>query len=799
MSQLLQSLEQAYTHHRAGQYQDAENLYRQVLQQDPNQPDALHMMGVLAYQLGQATQAIQLIQQALQFAPNHPEPWMNLGNAYQTAGQLDEAIEAYQKALKLSKENLNVLVNLAEAQYKKEAYEAAAGSLQKALRMNRNHPEALNSLGNVLKAQGNIDEAIRRYEKALAANPQYAQPHYNLGLIYHDAEELDQAVNQYQQALTLSPQFADAHAMLAKALKEQGQYEIAQIHYETALKLAPENPIIHSNYGNLLMKTNRIEEAVQHFETAIQLQPDFADAHHNLATVFHQRQDYEHEQTYYEKALALDPSLKKTRLQLANLLRDQGHLDQAAPHYQQLADQEPGNLLWQMRMEQLIPWIFETSASLEQTAEKLMQVVNQYTRQEMTISLPDILVSDCTPPPQLPYLGGDDKSLKEKYGQFFQKLLSQLTVPLDMDFSQWPERQKPLAGFFVTENHEKAFCYLLAIMIPRFQRIKPCLIMSAVSQQRVLELLPDFPADFLILPPNIDKAIQSVRKYQLDAVFYLEVGTDPLNYILPFYRMAPVQVTSWGYPVTTGIPNLDYFISSELIEPMEGETHYSEQLVRLKTLPIFLKKPKTPTASFSKQTFGFSDTQHLYGCPHELLKLQPAFDEFLAGILRQDPNGLVVLVKSPYEGRNQQLQARFQQAMPDVADRIRLLDRIPHDQFIGLLSVCDVLLDPINFGGGVTTYEALAIGTPIITLPGQYMRGRVTYGCYQKMGILDAVVDSRDAYIERAVELGMDSDIRQALKEKILGRHSVLYEDTTAVTDLETFLVDAVDQVHKNR
>jgi predicted O-linked N-acetylglucosamine transferase (SPINDLY family) len=121
-----------------------------------------------------------------------------------------------------------------------------------------------------------------------------------------------------------------------------------------------------------------------------------------------------------------------------------------------------------------------------------------------------------------------------------------------------------------------------------------------------------------------------------------------------------------------------------------------------------------------------------------------------------------------------------------------------HD-FLQLLTVADVLLDPIHFGGGNTTFEALAFGTPIVTWPGEFMRGRVTYACYRKLGVLDCVAADWDDYVKIAVRLATDHAWREDVRSRILASNHVLFENAGAVCELEEFFIEAVQEAHRLR
>jgi predicted O-linked N-acetylglucosamine transferase (SPINDLY family) len=182
---------------------------------------------------------------------------------------------------------------------------------------------------------------------------------------------------------------------------------------------------------------------------------------------------------------------------------------------------------------------------------------------------------------------------------------------------------------------------------------------------------------------------------------------------------------------------------------------------------------------------------HLYLCPQSLFKIHPEFDHVLAGILRADPKGHIVILGGSRLAWVKQLGMRWQGSMPDVAERVLFVARQHQDQFMHLLAVCDVMLDPLHFGGGNTSLEAFASGTPIVTLAGKFMRSRVTYAYYQQMGVLDLVAADAEEYVRIAVRLCTDGEWQRNVCARIAGACHRLYENAEFVRDLEQFLRDA--------
>jgi predicted O-linked N-acetylglucosamine transferase (SPINDLY family) len=166
----------------------------------------------------------------------------------------------------------------------------------------------------------------------------------------------------------------------------------------------------------------------------------------------------------------------------------------------------------------------------------------------------------------------------------------------------------------------------------------------------------------------------------------------------------------------------------------------------------------------------------------------------LADVLRADPGGVLVLIEGRVATWTALLRERFARTMPDVIDRIKWLPALPREAFLQLLAAADVILDPLAFGGGNTSYEALAMGTPVVTLPGELLRTRITQALYAKAGYGELVAESDEEYVAKAIRLATDPHYRAAAVDSIAEACAVLYEDEAEVRDLEAFLGDAVGE-----
>jgi tetratricopeptide (TPR) repeat protein len=224
-------LRAAMEHHQAGRLPQAEALYRQILQAAPNNPDALHLLGLIAHQAGKIEIAVDLISRAIRINPSGPM-YYNLGVALQARGEMDAAVESYRKALALMPDYAEAHSNLGTALQAQGKYDAAAEHLRQALLLRPKDAGAHSNLGVVQQAQGHLDAALESFHRALAIKPDYAEAHNNLGMTQQAQGHLDAALESFHRALAIKPDYAEAHNNLSLMLLLRGALHEGWREYE---------------------------------------------------------------------------------------------------------------------------------------------------------------------------------------------------------------------------------------------------------------------------------------------------------------------------------------------------------------------------------------------------------------------------------------------------------------------------------------------------------------------------------------------------------------------------------------
>ncbi|MDX1484314.1 MAG: tetratricopeptide repeat protein [Alphaproteobacteria bacterium] len=278
----------ALAHHQGGRLAEAKRCYEEILADTPNEPNALHLLGVIALQEGSAETSEGLIRQAIAINPKIPEPFNNLGNVLKELGRLDEAEAAFREAIRLKPD----------------------------------YPEAYNNLGNALRDQGKSGESIAAYGKSLELDASVAEVHNNLAGALYDLGRLGEAEAEYRKALDIKPDYLSAQRNLAVTLKDQGKVTEAINLFREVLKAAPESADVYGDLGNALRSLGRLREAKEAYNKVLELKPDSVLAHNSLGITLKSQGRISEAYSAYRRALELDPKFFKAH---SNLVFDMNY------------------------------------------------------------------------------------------------------------------------------------------------------------------------------------------------------------------------------------------------------------------------------------------------------------------------------------------------------------------------------------------------------------------------------------------------------------------------------------------
>jgi protein O-GlcNAc transferase len=672
---------------------------------------------------------------------------------------------------------------------------------------NQYHAIASSNLGSIFEQQGLLEAAQESYQQALNLNPDYAEAYYNLGNVLKKQNLLEASVESYQRALQFQPNYAQAHNNLGNVFQQQGLLDAALKSYQQALRIKPEYAQAYDNLGNVFLQKGKLEEAVESFLAALKIKPNSTSAHHNLGNALKLQGKLDAAVKSYEQAIIFNANYTEAYQNLGNTLYEQGNLESAIESYHQTLRLKPnfapakfGIVIGQL------PIIYSSLTEINhqrnnyhQHLLSLAQSYKQASPQEQKIAADAV---GSLQPFYLAYQGLNDRNLQQIYGEMITGLMasrypqwSQI-IPLPKlqvkekirigfvsrffyNHSNW---KIPIQGWVenLSRNEFELFGYHTDIK-------------RDAETVKAAEVFDKFTQGSL----RIEEWCELIQKDKLHILIFPEFGMDPMTVKLGCLRLAPIQMTSWGHPNTSGLPTIDYYLSSDLMEPENAQEYYTEKLVRLPNLSIYYTPLNIHKQAISKEEIGIADNEIMFWCCQALFKYLPQHDDVFPRIASYLGNSKFVFIKHD-KGQyvtdifEQRLKRAFGEFGLNYQDYCVFLPHMNSSRFAGITASADVFLDTIGWSGCNSTLEALAHNIPVVTLPGDLMRGRHTMAMLKMMGIEKTIAATKDEYVQIAVRLGQDAEYCQKIKQQIAENKYKLYSDLKPVKALSDFLKTVV-------
>jgi protein O-GlcNAc transferase len=461
----------------------------------------------------------------------------------------------------------------------------------------------------------------------------------------------------------------------------------------------------------------------------------------------------------------------------------------------------PDELIFRLREALLLPVFYDSPQQIEYYRNRFTEGLHRLIREVQLKSPLDrqraLEAIGKSSNKYLPYQGQNDRELQTLYGGWVHKIMAanfpQLAQPVPMPALNGKIRTGYLSSQsarFIGTSAEKLFGgWIRELDREQFEVLAYHADRSADdSAENVLR----WNVPFRQLSGDVAEITQAIRADRPHVIVYLDFGIHPRMIQLAALRLAPIQCVAWDSPLTSGLPTMDYFLSSELMEPEDARHHYSEELVPLPGVGVNFPKPVIPKVILTKkrQDFGLRENAIVYLSCQSVFKYLPEQDVVVAEIAKRVPNAQFVflvtneVVETDFKKR---MARAFAVAGLDVNDYCVWLSEMDQLAFWNLNLIGDVALDPPGWSGGVTTFEAVACGLPVVTLPGRLMRARHSYAILTQLGVTETIALDATEYVDIAARLGLDRQWRQSVIDRMAAGYSLLYSDTECVRELENF------------
>jgi len=725
-------MERATLLHRSGKLEDARRLYKEILQGAPDFAEAWHRLGLIAQAAGKLEEAADFMRKSIQLDGKQPLYFFGLGQVMQDMHEPGEAESLFRQALVL----------------------------------NPDMAPAYNHLGLVLQGGQRMEEALHCFREAVRSNPGYARAFNNLGNLLKARGESQEAIACFREAIRLSPDYRLALINLGKALQESGDMAGAEESYSQATRLDPDDFETFSSLGWAQFALNKMAGAEQAFRRALALKPDTVALLNGLGYA----------------------------------LRIQGRIDECIEVYRRASELDADNLRGLLVECLALPPVYSDRADVSAWRQKYIEGLARLRGEAGRFKhLPAVqaLTQLQWVNFLLAYQGQDDRQLQSEYAGFVADVLSgvvpEFFEPIPRDGNVAKRRLK--VGFLSSFLRECTVGSYFKSWITSLDRERFEIFVYYTGHWRdALTREMEASAEHYVKLVNVSAAeiARRVKSDGLDVLIYPELGMDVTAYMLGALRLAPVQCTAWGHPVTTGHKNIDYYLSCASMEPENAVEHYTEPLILLSGIGTYYARPSSlPHAD--RQRFNLPAERHLYICPQSMHKIHPDNDEIFLDILEQDQMATLVFFQDMCATVMQAFMARLQRGLATrnlaVLKRVIFLPRMNHDAYLQVNRSCDVMLDTLYWSGGNTSLDALACALPMVTLPGDFMRGRQSYAMLKAMGLDELIARDKTDYVAIALRLGTDAAWRKEIQQRIAQNTGKVFENNLPVKELEQFLL----------
>ncbi len=669
------------------------------------------------------------------FKQGDAESLKELGNARKAAGDLEGAAEIYRRSLALQPDYLPCLYNLGLVLHELKRVEEAERCFRRVVELDPRDADALMHLGALLDGRSRFEEAEEVHRAVVELRPENAQLHYRLAFARKQIGRIHEAAASYRRALELQPDLAQAHNDLANILQDEGRLDEAIAHYREAVRFAPFSPAAHNNLGSALVRKHALHDAAACLRRAIELQPDFADAHFNLGNLHSILGERDRALGCFDRAHSLHPH---------------------HPAYS-------GYLL--SEMQQVCDW-----SRFDELADRQRRSV--FEDRTLPIS-PFSLLS-------IPSSRAEQLRCARNYAAWQIQVARRGREPAKFRFDRGA-RAKLRIGYLSGDFHEHATAHLMAELFELHDRTRFDIVAysygpddrSAMRQrlQRAFDRFVD------AAPLSNADAAATIHADGIDILVDLKGYTQHARPEVVALRPAPIQVSFIGYPGTMGADFIDYLIADRVVAPPDHARDYSEKLVYMPGSYQVNDRKRPAGATPARPSLGLPEKAFVFCCFNQAYKILPAMFDVWMRLLERVPESVLWLLESnAWAAQNLRREATARHVDPA---RLLFAPVLPHAEHLARMSAANLFLDTLPYNAHTTSSDALWVGLPVLTCPGETFASRVAASQLAALGMPELIARSLAEYETLALRLARARSELARLREKLArNRGSALLFDT---------------------
>jgi predicted O-linked N-acetylglucosamine transferase (SPINDLY family) len=579
-----------------------------------------------------------------------------------------------------------------------------------------------------------------------------------------------------------------------QAIAESGTAQIPVVEQEQLSDIFLDSQaLILREFGNKLYRQGRYEAAIKHYQRFLVSQTGDIELYANLSECLRNLNRIEEAIASLEEGIRHYPTAGKLHFEIVKISQMNGRTKLAISSAERATEILPNEYVFQLFKHLTLPIVYNTSDEIKFYKERFVLELEKLIEQT-SLKTPEDKINALRGFSSftnfyLAYQAYNVVELQSKYANLVHQVMT-------ANYPQWvqPQSMPPLlengkirVGYISSYLHSYSGTLWLTGWL-RYCNHKDFEIYcyyTGNDPDLITEKFRQYSDRFHHIPHNLEAVCQQIIDDKLHILVFPEIGMDAPTIQIAALRLAPVQCSAWGHPVTSGLPTIDYFISSELMEPENAQLHYSETLIKLPNIGVSYPKPTVGKLNNSRLDFDLREDAVIYLCCQAPFKYLPQYDFILAEIALRVPQAQFIFPRG--ELLRERLKRAFAAVNLDSEDYC-LFRTIPTRQdYIAVNFLSDVFLDTFTWSGGNTSLEAIACNLPIVTCPGEFMRGLHAYSFLKMLGITDTIGQNEEEYIQIAVKLGLDSDWRRDIAERMSQRQDDLFDDKVCVTALEGF------------
>lgn len=652
---------------------------------------------------------------------------LELGNKFHKTGQLSKAETIFRRILEVVPEHPGALHFLGVISHQCGNLNSAIQLIEKAVRLSPEYFTAHNNLGNAYRDSEDLEKAQRAYERAIAANPDYAEAHFNLGLITSKQKDFEAAIEHLKTSAELNPRHLESHLELGQIYLTQGEKYNAQIAYKMVLHLDETNIAARCKLAQTIESLNKTEEALAEFQIALGYEPESTLVLNGLGRMLNKSGKFKEALKYLHQALALNENNTETLNNLGSAHQSIGDIVQAAKYFKRVLELAPN----------------------AEFAEKCFLFVSLNTPDYSHDEFFDL---------HLKMRGRHDKP--------------HLTHRPFKERARDPKKKIKL-GYVSSDfrTHVVALNMLPLITNHRHDEFEIYLYYHSKNDDLMTKTFSDFSDHFRFINTMSDQEVaDQIEEDEIDIFVTLAGRFDENRPLIATYRPAPIQV-SFHDCATSGLAAMDYYLTDSVIHPATAEDKFTEELYRL---PTYYQYPEQQGLPIINETPAIKNGYVTFCSFNKPEKIGDEVVELWAKVLHATPNSRLLMKFFKHYSEPLMRERTLGRFAKHGIGEDRLILNASQDSrtdHLTLYHQADISLDPFPFNGATTTFEALSMGVPVLTLQGDHFVSRVATSMVTHIGHPEWAGTSKDDYVEIAKNLCSDinalNETRQALRDEL--------------------------------